>query len=236
MKYGGLPGLHAFAFDELPSFQYLDAIYQSILLKDIVKRHQVRNVNLLENITKFLFDNIGNLFNASNVSKYLKSQRQQNSLPTVHAQVRYICDAYLAHQVRQYDLKGKRFLEVNDKYFVSDLGLRHAILGYRESDIAGMLENLVYLELLRNDYQVSVGRSGTREVDFICDKHGERIYIQVSYLMPTIETQEREFSVLESIKDNYPKYVLSLDPLSVKRDSGIKHINLLYFLQHGLGS
>ncbi len=234
LKYGGLPGLHLLGLDETPSYQYLDAIYQSILLKDIVKRHQVRNVNLLENITKYLFDNVGNLFNPSNVAKYLKSQGEKNSLPTVQLQVRYICDAFLLHQVRQFDLKGKRFLEVNDKYFASDLGIRHAILGYRESDIAGMLENLVYLELLRNDYKVSVGKVGKNEVDFVCDRKGERCYIQVSYIMPTVETQEREFSVLEKIADNHPKYVISLDPLVIKRESGVKHINLVKFLQKGL--
>lgn len=152
LKYGGLPGLHAFDFDENPGFQYLDAIYQSILLKDVVKRHQIRNVALLENVTQFLFDNIGNLFNPSNVSNYLKSQRLRNSLPTVQSHVKYICQAFLAHQVRQFDLKGKRYLEVNDKYFVSDLGLRHAVLGYRDADISGMLENVVYLELLRRGY------------------------------------------------------------------------------------
>ena len=138
------------------------------------------------------------------------------------------------YQVRQYDLKGKRFLEVNDKYFASDLGMRHAILGYRESDIAGMLENLVYLELLRNDYKVSVGKVGKNEVDFVCSRKGERCYIQVSYIMPTVETQEREFSVLEKIADNHPKYVISLDPLVIKRESGVKHINLVKFLQKGL--
>lgn len=233
LRYGGLPGLHAFDFDEVPSFQYLDAIYQSILLKDVVKRHQVRNVALLDNVTQYLFDNIGNLFNPSNVSKYLKSQRMSNTLPTVQAQVKYICEAFLSHQVRQYDLKGKRYLEINDKYYVSDLGLRHAILGYREADISGMLENIVYLELLRNDYQVSIGRVGIREVDFICDRRGERTYIQVSYIMPDRETVEREFSVLEEIKDNHPKYVISMDQILIKRESGIKHINLMTFLERG---
>lgn len=234
LRYGGLPGLHAFDFDEVPSFQYLDAIYQSILLKDVVKRHQIRNVALLDNVTQYLFDNIGNLFNPSNVSKYLKSQKLSNTLPTVQAQVKYICEAFLSHQVRQYDLKGKRYLEINDKYYVSDLGLRHAILGYREADISGMLENIVFLELLRNDYQVSIGRVGTREVDFICDRRGERIYIQVSYILVDRETVEREFRVLEEINDNHPKYVISMDTILIKRESGIRHINLMTFLEQGL--
>jgi predicted AAA+ superfamily ATPase len=234
LKYGGLPGLHAFEFEDTPSFQYLDAIYQSILLKDIVKRHQIRNVALLDNVTQYLFDNIGNLFNASNVSKYLRSQRLNNSLPTVQAQVKYICEAFLAHQVRQYDLKGKRYLEINDKYFVSDLGLRHAILGYKSADISGMLENIVFLELVRNDYQVAIGRVGKQEVDFVCDRRGERTYIQVSYLMSGMDTAEREFGALETIPDNHPKYVISLDPILFKRESGVKHLNLMRFLENGL--
>ena len=233
LRYGGLPGLHAIEFDEVPSYQYLDAIYQSILLKDVVKRHQIRNVSLLDNVTQFIFDNIGNLFNPSNVSKYLKSQKMNNTLPTVQAQVKYICEAFLSHQVRQYDLKGKRYLEINDKYYVADLGLRHSILGYRDTDISGMLENIIYLELLRNDFQVSIGRVGSREVDFICDRRGVRIYVQVSYIMADRETVEREFRVLEEIKDNHPKYVISMDPILIKRESGIKHINLMTFFERG---
>jgi uncharacterized protein len=230
LKFGGLPGLHAFEFMETPSFQYLDAIYQSILLKDIVKRHNIRNVTLLDNVTQYIYDNIGNLFNANNVSKFLKSQRVNNSLPTIQTLVRYICDAFLSHQVRQYDLKGKRFLEINDKYFVSDLGLRHAILGYREADIAGILENIVYLELLRRDYKVSIGKIGDKEVDFICDRRGERIYIQVTYLMSNQNIIDREFSSLENIQDNHPKVVLSMDPLHIKRETGIQHINIIDYL------
>lgn len=230
LKFGGLPGLHAFEFMETPSFQYLDAIYQSILLKDIVKRHNIRNVNLLDNVTQYIYDNIGNLFNANNVSKFLKSQRVNNSLPTILTLVRYICDAFLSHEVRQYDLKGKRFLEINDKYFVSDLGLRHAILGYREADIAGILENIVYLELLRRDYTVSIGKIGDKEVDFICDRRGERLYIQVTYLMSTQNIIDREFSSLEKIEDNHPKVVLSMDPLHIKRETGIQHVHIIDFL------
>lgn len=234
LRYGGLPGLHAINFDEVPSYQYLDAIYQSILLKDVVKRHQIRNVSLLDKVSQYIFDNIGNLFNPSNVSKYLKSQKMNNTLPTVQAQVKFICEAFLSHQVRQYDLKGKRYLEINDKYYVADLGLRHSILGYRDTDISGMLENIVFLELLRYDYKVSIGRVGTREVDFICDRRGERIYIQVSYIMADRDTVEREFRVLEKINDNHPKYVISMDQIIIKRESGIKHINLMDFLDHGL--
>ena len=134
----------------------------------------------------------------------------------------------------QYDLKGKEYLNTNVKYFVGDLGLRHAVLGYKDSDISGMLENIAYLELLRNDYKVYIGKLGNKKVDFVAEKEDERIYIHVSYIMNTPQTITREFAVLESIRDNYPKFVISLDPLQIRRESGIKHINLYDFLLKGL--
>ena len=234
MKFGGLPGLFHLDFHPTATFQFLDAIYQTILLKDIVRRYRIRNVDLLDNITKFIFDNIGNIFNASSIVKYLKNQQIKNSVPTIQTHVRYLTDVFIAYRIRQFDLKGKHYLDTNAKYFVGDLGLRHAILGYKESDIAGMLENLVYLELCRNDYNVSLGKLDKKEIDFIAEKNGEIHYIQLAYLMPDLKTMDREFSVLESIKDNYPKYVMSMDPLLIKRESGVKHINLFEFLLNGL--
>jgi len=230
IKFGGLPGLFHLDFHPAATYQFLDAIYQTILLKDIVKRYNIRNVDLLDNITKFVFDNIGNLFNASSIVKYLKNQKIKNTVPTIQTHVRYLTDVFIAHRIKLFDLKGKEYLDTNAKYFVGDLGLRHAILGYKESDISGMIENIVYLELCRNDYKVSLGKLGKKEVDFIAEKNGSIIYIQVAYLMPDSKTIEREFSVLETIKDNHPKYVISLDSLLIKRESGIKHINLYDFL------
>ena len=234
MKFGGLPGLFYLDFHPTASFQFLDAIYQTILLKDVVRRYRIRNVDLLDNITKFIFDNIGNLFNASSIVKYLKNQQIKNSVPTIQTHVRYLTDVFIAHRIKQFDLKGKEYLDTNAKYFVGDLGLRHAILGYKESDISGMLENIVYLELCRNDYNVSIGKFGTKEIDFIAEKEGRIIYLQVAYIMPDSKTVDREFSVLESVRDNHPKYVISMDPLLIKRESGIKHINLFDFLLNGL--
>jgi predicted AAA+ superfamily ATPase len=234
IKFGGLPGLFHLDFHPAATFQFLDAIYQTILLKDVVSRHRIRNVDLLDNIAKFIFDNIGNIFNASSIVKYLKNQQIKNSVPTIQTHVRYLTDVFIAHRIRQFDLKGKEYLETNAKYFIGDLGLRHAILGYKESDIAGILENIVYLELCRNDYNVSLGKLDKKEIDFIAEKNGEIHYIQVAYLMPDIKTADREFSVLESIKDNHPKYVMSMDPLLIKRKSGVKHINLFNFLLNGL--
>ena len=234
MKFGGLPGLFHLDFHPAATYQFLDAIYQTILLKDIVRRYNIRNANLLEDVANYVFDNIGNLFNASNVVKYLKNQKIKTSVPTILSLIRYLNDVFITHKVRQYDLKGKEYLDTNVKFFVGDLGLRHAVLGYKDSDIGGMLENIVYLELCRNDYRVSIGKLGSKEVDFIAEKEDEKNYIQVSYIMSNYETIEREFSVIESIRDNHPKFVISLDPLQIKRGSGIKHINLYDFLLKGL--
>jgi len=233
MKFGGLPGLFLLDFNTTATFQFLDAIYQTIILKDIVKRYRIRSVDLLENITNFIFDNIGSLFNASSVAKYLKNQKINSTVPTILTHVYYLTDVFVIHKLKQFDIKGKEYLDTNAKYFMGDLGLRHAILGCKESDISGMLENIIYLELCRNDYKVSVGRLGKKEVDFIAEKEDERIYIQVTYIMIDKKTIEREFSVLESINDNFPKYVISLDPLEIKRSSGIKHLNIYDFLLKG---
>lgn len=234
LKYGGLPGLFHLDFYESATYQFLDAIYQTILLKDVVKRNNIRNVSLLESIADFVFDNIGNLFNASNVVRYLKNQKIKTSVPTILTHLNYLADVFVIHKVRQYDLKGKEYLGTNAKYYLGDLGIRHAVLGYKSSDISQLLENIVYLELCRNDYKVFVGKSGSKEVDFIAEKEETRIYIQVAYLLPDKTTIEREFSILEAIRDNHPKYVISLDPLQIKRETGIKHLNFYDFLLNGI--
>ncbi len=230
IKFGGLPGLFHLNFHEVATAQFLDAIYQTILLRDIIKRYKIRNVELLENIAQFIFDNIGNLSNANTIVKYFKNQKIKTNVPTIQTYIRYFTDVFILHKIRQFDLKGKEYLDTNAKYFVGDLGLRNTVLGYKNESISGMIENLVYLELARNDYKISLGKLKNKEIDFIAEKNDEIIYIQVSYMMIDDKTIDREFSVLESIKDNHPKYVISLNPLTIKRISGVKHINLYDFL------
>jgi len=160
----------------------------------------------------------------------MKNQQVKTSVPTILSLIHNLNDVMITHKIRQYDLKGKEYLDTNAKYYTGDLGLRHAVLGFRDEDISGILENIVCLELYRRDYKVSFGRIGDKEIDFIAEKEEEKIYIQVSYIMQNPETAEREFSALESIRDNHPKYVISMDPVVFKRKSGIKHINLFDFL------
>lgn len=212
LQYGGLPGLHEFGhLDEATFRPFVSGVYDTILLKDIVRRHQIRNHALLEQVVRFVFDNIGNLTNASRINAFLKHQKTSVGVDTILNYLRWLADAHLTHRVLVYDVKGRRHLEVNEKQYVGDLGLRSVLLGYRAQDISGMLENVVCIELLRRGYQVSVGRVGEREIDFVAERDGRKIYVQVAYLLPTRATLEREAAPLLAVGDNYPKILLTLD-------------------------
>jgi len=230
LKYGGFPALHHFDLDQEVVYQYISFLYNTILLKDVVKRHRLRNITLLEGITRYAFDNIGNIFSAKKISDYLKSQKLSIGVETVQNYLAYICSTYALHKVQRYDIKGKRILELHEKYYLGDIGLRHALIGFREADIGGMLENLVFLELKRRGYAVYIGKLGTKEIDFIATRADEKIYIQVAYLLASEQTIEREFSPLLEVKDNYPKYVLSMDTFFGTDYEGVKRLNLVDFL------
>ena len=230
LKYGGFPAIHHFKLEEDVVYQYISALYDTILLKDVVKRNNVRNIHLLENVSQYLFDNIGNIFSAKKVADYVRSQRMSVGVETVQNYIAYLLSTFAVHKVSRYDIKEKRLLELHEKYFLGDIGMRHAILGFREGDISGLLENLVFLELKRRGYKVFIGRFGNQEIDFIAEKKNRRIYIQVAYLLATPETIKREFSVLLRINDNYPKYVLSMDTVFGNDVRGIQRINLIDFL------
>lgn len=227
---GGFPAIHHFDFNREVVYQYIDSIYNTILLKDIIKRNNVRNVTLLENITHYLFNNIGSIFTAKKVSDYLKSQRLRVGVETVQNYISYLISTFAVFKVPRFDVRGKRLLEIHEKYYLGDVSLRHALLGYREGDISGVLENIVFLELKRRGYQVYIGKFDNREIDFIAEKENRKIYIQVAYLLESRQTVEREFSVLKAINDNYPKYVLSMDVVWGADVDGIQRINLIDFL------
>jgi len=230
LRYGGFPAIHHFDLEEEVVYQYISALYDTIILKDVVKRNNVRNIHLLENVSRYLFDNIGNIFSAKKVADYIRSQRMSVGVETVQNYIAYLLSTFAIHKVSRYDIKGKRLLELHEKYYLGDIGMRHAILGFREGDISGLLENLVFLELKRRGYKVFIGQLGNQEIDFIAEKKNRKIYIQVAYLLATPETIEREFSVLLRINDNYPKYVLSMDTVFGNDVQGIQRINLIDFL------
>jgi len=230
LKYGGFPAIHHFGLEEEITYQYVSALYNTILLKDVIKKNNIRNVTLLENLANYLFENVGNLFSARKISAYLKSQRLSVGVETVQNYISYLCSTFVLHKVPRYDLKGKRILEIQEKYYLGDIGIRHAVLGYREADISGILENIVYLELRRRGYKVYIGKWEDKEIDFIAIKSAEKIYIQVAYQLSSRETRDREFSTLAKIKDNYPKYVISMDTALGQDFNGIKRIHIIDFL------
>lgn len=226
---GGMPYLANIQYAEEPSQQYLHDLFNSVQLKDIVKRNKIRDIDLLERITAYVMANIGNTFSATSLAKFLKNEQRTVAPETILNYIKYCCDAYLFYQVKRQDLQGKQLLSTNEKYYIADHGIRQAIYGGNMRDINLILENIVYLEALRRGYTVTVGKTGDKEVDFICNRQNKKLYIQVTYLLASDETIQREFSVYDHIRDNYPKYVVSLDEFDMGRN-GIKHCNVRDFL------
>lgn len=229
LLFGGMPYLSRLNYQEEPVRQYLSDLYDSVQLKDIVKRNKVRDVDLLERILAYVMANVGTTFSAGSLAKFFKSEQRSVSPETVLNYIRYCCDAYLFYRVKRQDLQGKQILATSEKYYIADHGIREAVFGGNMRDINLVLENIVFLELLRRGYTVTVGKAGEKEVDFVCDKRGETLYVQVTYLLASEETVAREFGVYDSIRDNFPKYVVSMDELDLSR-SGIKHRNIRDFL------
>lgn len=226
---GGMPYLANLCYSDEPSKQYLTDLFNSVQLKDIVKRNKVRDVDLLERIIAYVMANVGTTFSATSLVKFLKNEHRTVATETVLNYIKYCCDAYLLYQVKREDLQGKQILASNEKYYIADHGIREAVFGGNMRDINLILENIVHMELLRRGYSVTVGRVGEREVDFVCDKRGEKLYVQVAYLLATEDTVKREFGVYDFIRDNYPKYVVTMDELDMSRN-GIKHRNIRDFL------
>lgn len=226
---GGMPYLANLRYEQEPSQRYLEDLYNSVVLKDIVKRNSVRDVELLERIIAYVMANAGTVFSASSVTKFLKNERRSISTDTVLNYIKYCKDAYLIYQASREDLQGKQILSTNEKYYIADHGLREAVFGDNMRDINLVLENIVYMELLRRGYKVTVGRLGEREIDFVCEKRREKLYVQVAYLLASDETVRREFGAYVGIPDNFPKYVISMDEFDFSRN-GIKHMNIRDFL------
>ena len=229
VKFGGMPFLYNLAFEEEASLQYLKDIYSSIILKDITQRNKIRDTDLLERVISYLIMNVGNNFSATSISKFFKSENRKVSVETILNYIKAAEESFLIYKVSRDDLIGKKVLNVNEKYYIADHGMREAIFGSNQRDINQIFENIIYLELLRKGYNVRVGKVDNLEVDFVCTKGNEKIYVQVAYLLASSETIEREFTSLEKIDDNYPKYVISMDEFDMSRN-GIKHINIIDFL------
>ncbi|MBM7562527.1 ATP-binding protein [Fusibacter tunisiensis] len=227
LKTGGMPGKFQFE-EERTAKNYLMDMYQSILLRDIVKRYNVRDVDLLQRFMLYLIHNIGQIFSAITITNYLKSEGRKLSKETIYNHIEAAKSTYLVHGVPRYNIKGKELIKTNEKYFINDLGIRNLYFD-NEKDIGQALENVVYLELRRRNYEIYVGKFDDKEVDFIAIDGDTTKYIQVTYLLAEESTIEREFSVLESIEDNFPKMVISMDRVNRSRN-GIEHKNIIDFL------
>ena len=227
---GGMPYLANLRYEDAPGRQYLTDLFNSVQLKDIVKRNKVRDVDLLERIIAYVMANVGTTFSASSLVKYFRNEHRTVATETILNYLKFCVDAFLIYQVKRQDLQGKQILATNEKYYIADHGIREAVYGGNLRDINLVLENIVYLELLRRGYAVTVGKAGDKEIDFVCEQRGQKLYVQVAYLLATPETVEREFRVYDSIRDNFPKYVVSLDEFDMSRD-GIKHMNIREFLR-----
>ena len=229
LKTGGMPFLANFRGDDSAKNQYLMDIYNSVVLKDVVKRNNIRDVDTLERIVAYAFSNIGHIFSATSLSKYFKSENRKISHDTILNYLKFCTDAFLIYKINRYDMEGKKIVSVNEKYYRADHGLREAVFGRNIQNIDQILENIVCLELLRRKYKVYVGKKDDLEIDFIAEKQDKKIYVQVAYLLATEETVKREFSVYNSVKDSYPKYVVSMDDFDFSQN-GIIHKNIKDFL------
>ena len=236
IQYGGLPGLARIGLEEDDAREYQMDIFHTVLLKDVIMRNQIRNVPFLENLVRFLADNTGKLISANSIAKYMKSQGEPITSTVIINYISFLCEAYILHKVNRFDIHGKRIFETNDKFYFEDNGIRNALAGgTREGDIEKVIENVIYQHLIRLGYQVYVGQLQAGEIDFVCTKpDGQRIYVQASYIIADMATREREFGNLRAIKDNYPKYVISMTPLLTRNDdNGITHLHLRKFLKEG---
>ncbi|MBQ0155124.1 MAG: ATP-binding protein [Bacteroidales bacterium] len=231
LKEGGFPSAHNAEHSEDEIYKIVSDIYASALLRDTIQRHNIRNIDVLERLVGFLMMNLGNVFSAKNISAYLKSQQRKIDVETIYNYIRALESSYIIHRVSRYDLKGKEVLQTNEKLYFADLSLLYSRYGYMPDMIAGYLENLVYLHLLRKGYKVYVGKSGSLEIDFVAFNGNETMYVQVTYTMESEETRNRELRPLQHIKDNHPKYVVVADKLQCGNINGIQCVWIGDFLK-----
>lgn len=230
LKYGGLPYLIHLQLEDYIVFEYIKNIYQTILYRDIIQRYAIRNVRFLEQLVRFLANNIGSIFSSKKISDFLKSQGVNIPPNQVQIYNKYLTDSFIIHKVERYDIVGKRIFETGEKYYFENLGIRNGIWGFKPDDKGKLLENIVYNHLLVNGFKVFVGTLNPEEIDFVAEKNGEKMYIQVALSLTEDKTIEREFGNLLKIKDQYPKMVVTYDSFSGNTYQGIEAISLRTFL------
>lgn len=228
IENGGFPYLLSLNNDKELIRNYLDGIYNTVLLKDVISRNNIKDVMILDSVIKFIFDNIGQLVSTNKISNTLNSNNRRNSVNTIESYLSNLLDSYIVYKISRYDIKGKEYLKTGDKYYVSDLGLRKYLLG-EIKDLGSILENIIFLELKRRNYEIYIGKNGNNEIDFVVKNNDGLKYIQVALSIRDNETLKRELNSLETINDNYPKYIITLD-YDTSSFNGIKQINAIDFL------
>ena len=231
LRLGGFPVIHTADYSPETAYKVVYDIYSSVILRDTVQRYNIRDIELLERVVKYAFDNIGNTFSGKNVADYFKSQQRKMDINTVYNYLHALEGAFILYRVPRYDIKGKEILKTQEKYYLGDISLLYATMGFRDRMIAGILENIIFLEMKRLGYHVFIGKSDTKEIDFVCEKKNEKCYIQVAYKLESQQTIEREFSPLLAINDHYPKYVVTMDDFFKDNIDGVKHIHISDFLK-----
>ena len=230
VRLGGFPGTHLQAYSQDEVYTIVRDIYNSTVFSDIVRRNQIKKVDQLERVVKYVFNNVGNTFSASSISAYLKSERRSLDNETIYSYLDKLESAYLLHRCSRYDLRGKAILKTQEKFYLADVALRYSVLGYNEDSVAASLENVVYLELLRRGYEVYIGKTPDGEVDFVATRQGEKLYVQVTQETTSEKTEKREYERLLEIHDNYPKYVLLTNDFAGGNHEGIQTMHVADFL------
>ena len=230
LTFGGMPYIHNLTMDKNVIFEYLRNVYSTILLKDVVARESIRNVSFLENLVAYLIDNTGSLFSAQNISKYLKSQHVNIPTQTILNYLKALCNSFFIYKIQRAEIQGMKIFEIGEKYYFEDLGIRNAIRPFRATDIGRVLENVVCHHLLVCGYALYIGRDGDKEVDFVAERNGEKLYVQVAYSVIDPKTHEREFGNLLAIQDNYPKIVVTMDEVEGVSYQGIEQVPVRKFL------
>ncbi len=230
LRFGGFPVIHTANYPDETAYKVVYDIYSSVILRDTVQRYKIRDIELLERVIKYAFDNIGNTFSGKNVADFFKSQQRKVDVNTVYNYLNALEGAFVLYRVPRYDIKGKEILKTQEKFYVSDVSIIYALMGYRDRMISGILENIVFLELKRRGYNVYIGKLDTTEIDFVAEKRNEKIYVQVAYKLENEQTVNREFGNLLAIDDQYPKYVVTMDEFWQDNIEGIKHLHITDFL------
>ena len=230
IRLGGFPATHLRDYSQDEVYTIVRDIYNSTIFSDIVRRNQIRKVDQLERVVKYTFSNVGNTFSAKSISDYLKSEHRKIDNETVYSYLEKLEKAYLLHRCSRYDLQGKEILKTQEKFYLADTALRYSVLGYNPDSVASSLENIVYLELCRRGYEVNIGKTADGEVDFVAQRQGEKLYVQVTQEIRSEKNERREYERLLEIKDNYPKYVLRTDEFAGGNYEGIKSMHVADFL------